>query len=263
MTAQTTTTALYDEHAGDWSRDQRILLSDFTARPRVVEELAPTGTRVLDLGCGEGYVARLAVQAGAVSVFGVDNSTEMIAKARVAIPVDLADRMRFEVKDATQLVPSHRAKFDRAMAVFLFNYLTRAEMTYVLRVVRSSLVSGGRFVFTVPHPCFPYMRQVPTTAADPPERRPFYFDTDGHDYFAGVDRTYEGQIWRRDGVAVPVRCVHKTWADYFEALDRAGFTRTPKVVELRVTDEHLEIDPTFFGPLRGYPLHVLFRLEVP
>lgn len=270
MDAKTTST-LYDEHAGDWSRDQRLLLSDFTARPRVVEELEPAGTRVLDLGCGEGYVARLVARAGAAFVHGVDSSPAMIASARAAIPADLADRMRFEVKDATQLDPTQRASFDRAMAVFLFNYLTRVEMESVLRIVRTKVAPGGRFVFTVPHPCFPYMRQVPTASEIPRElagnlpliQRPFYFDTGGLDYFAGVDRTYEGQIWRRDGVAVPVRCVHKTWADYFEALDRVGFTRTPKVAELHVTDDQVRIDPTFFGPLRGYPLHVLFRVEVP
>jgi hypothetical protein len=140
------------------------------------------------------------------------------------------------------------------MAVFLFNYLTRTEMRTVMEAVRGHLIPGGRFVFTVPHPCFPYMRAA---------ERPFYFDTKGHNYFVGVDRTYEGQIWRRDGAAVPVRCVHKTWADYFEALTLAGFSRTPKVVELGVTDEHIALDPAFFGPLKGYPLHVLFRVEVP
>ncbi len=252
--SEKSTAALYDDHAGDWSRSQRILLSDFTARPRVVKELDPAGKRVLDLGCGEGYVARLVAQARAASVFGVDSSPEMIANARRAIPTGNACRMDFETADTTRLPIPPTADYDRAMAVFLFNYLTRAEMEHVLRVARGSILPGGRFVFTVPHPCFPYMR-APS--------RPFYFETEGHDYFAGVDRTYEGQIWRRDGVAVPVRCVHKTWTDYFEALDRVGFTKTPKVVELHVTEEHVAIDPAFFGPLRGYPLHVLFRVEIP
>jgi hypothetical protein len=117
------------------------------------------------------------------------------------------------------------------MAVFLFNYLTREEMAAVLRVARERLVPGGTFVFTVPHPCFPYMRAAAA---------PFFFDTVGRSYFDGVDTTYEGRIWRRDGTAVPVPCVHKTFADYFTALADAGF-----------------------GPLGGYPLHLLFRLEMP
>ena len=253
--AEKTTADLYDEHAGDWARDQRILLSDFTARPRVIEELAPAGKRVLDLGCGEGYVARLAARAGAFSVFGIDSSVEMIDNARRSAHAETACQLTFLARDATQLTTTEAdADFDCAMAVFLFNYLTRAEMEHVMRVARVRIVPGGSFVFTVPHPCFPYMRSP---------SKPFYFKTEGHDYFAGVDCTYEGQIWRRDGVTVPVRCVHKTWSDYFEALGRAGFTTIPKVVELHVTDDHVRDDPAFFGPLRGYPLHVLFRAEVP
>jgi len=67
-------------------------------------------------------------------------------------------------------------------------------------------------------------------------------------------------MWRRAGRAVPVRCVHKTLADYFSALTRAGFTTMPDVYELGVTDEHLRLDLTFFGPLVDQPLQVAFRL---
>ena len=127
-------------------------------------------------------------------------------------------------------------------------------MKTVMRTAREHLAPGGRFVFTVPHPCFAYMR---APAA------PFYFETNGEDYFSAIDRTLEGRIWRRDGADVPVRCVHKTLSDYFDALAEAGFVTLPRVVELAVTDEHLALDSDFFGPLRGYPLHVLFSVELP
>jgi hypothetical protein len=32
------------------------------------------------------------------------------------------------------------------------------------------------------------------------------------------------------------------------------------VTELSVTEKHLELDPEFFGPLRGLPLHVAFEV---
>ena len=249
----TTTAALYDAHAIRWTRGERVLLSDFTARPVVVEELGElAGAHVLDLGCGEGYVARLVAQAGAASVFGVDSSVEMIAAARRAAQDVSRCARTFETGDAASFAAFPRPSFDRIMAVFLFNYLTRAQMTRVLLRARSLLAPGGRFVFTVPHPCFPYMR-----APAPP----FYFDTGGRDYFGGVDVTYEGAIWRRDGASVPVRCVHKTFADYLAALAEAGFTTMPRVIELRVTAEHVALDPPFFEPLAGHPLHVLFRLD--
>ena len=69
------TEEIYDAHAQNWVREERMLLSDFTARPYVIEELSPlAGAHVLDLGCGEGYVARLAAEAGAASVTGIDMS---------------------------------------------------------------------------------------------------------------------------------------------------------------------------------------------
>lgn len=253
--ATDSTEAIYDANAAGWARSERILLSDFTARPFVIEELGPLdGRHVLDLGCGEGYVARLVAAAGAASVFGVDVSSEMVANARRAIPNDSPCAMRFEAGDVATMTSYPRPTFDRAMAVFLFNYLTRAETTAVMRAVRERLAPGGRFVFTVPHPCYAFMR-----GTEPP----FFFERGQDDYFGGVDKTFEGRIWRRDGTAVPVRSVHKTFEDYVRALTDAGFTAMPRLRELRVTDEHVAFDPAFFGPLRGYPLHVLFRVEVP
>src|SRR5271167_2373820 len=76
---------MFDQNADQWARQEPLILSDFTARPLVLQELAPvTGKHVLDLGCGEGYTARLVAQAGAESVFGIDISIEMIEGARQA-----------------------------------------------------------------------------------------------------------------------------------------------------------------------------------
>ena len=76
---------MFDQNADQWARQEPMILSDFTARPMVLQELAPlTGKHVLDLGCGEGYVARLVAQAGAQSVFGIDISSEMVERARRA-----------------------------------------------------------------------------------------------------------------------------------------------------------------------------------
>jgi SAM-dependent methyltransferase len=248
-----TTRQLYDAHARGWARAERSLLSDFTARPHVLAALQPlTGMCVLDLGCGEGYVARLVAAAGAAAVEGIDISPAMVDIARASIPPSTTCSFRFAAADAAALPSFAGEQFDRIIAVFLFNYLTRAQTLEVLKSARAGLAPGGVFVFTVPHPCFPYMR---APAA------PFFFETQGHSYFAGADVTFEGRIWRRDGTHVPVRCVHKTIGDYFDLLAEAGWRSLPKVIELGVEPEHVAIDPEFFGPLLGQPLHVLFRLE--
>ena len=245
---------LFDQNADQWARLEPMILSDFTARPLVLQELAPlTSMHVLDLGCGEGYVARLVAQAGAQSVFGIDISSEMVARANQAAASGAPCPMTFRSGNATSFRDYPRERFDRVIAVFMVSYLSRAEMTDVFRNVRSRLAPGGRFIFTVPHPFLPYIRR--------PQEKPVYFDSKGRDYFAGVDEPYEGYIWRRDGEPVPVSYMHKTFADYFNALAAAGFRTLPKVIELKVTEEHLALDRVFFEGAMGCPLQVLFRID--
>jgi SAM-dependent methyltransferase len=245
---------MFDQNADQWARQEPMILSDFTARPAVLLELAPlTGKHVLDLGCGEGYVARLVAQAGAQSVFGIDISGEMVARAQRAAASGAPSSMTFRSGNATTFQDFPREQFDRVIAVFMVSYLSCVEMTEVFRTVRSRLAPGGRFIFTVPHPFLPHIRR--------PQEKPVYFDSKGRGYFAGVDESYEGYIWRRDGKAVPVSYMHKTFADYFSALAAAGFQTLPKVIELKVTDEHLALDHAFFQGAVGYPLQVLFRID--
>ena len=95
-----TTRALYDRSALGWQRDQPVMLSDFTARPVVMKELGDmTGRRVVDLGCGEGYVSRILCEAGAASVDGFDISSEMIRQAKESTPAHAADRLSYAVRD--------------------------------------------------------------------------------------------------------------------------------------------------------------------
>jgi SAM-dependent methyltransferase len=244
---------MFDQNADQWARQEPMILSDFTARPLVLQELAPlAGQHVLDLGCGEGYVARLVAQAGARSVFGIDISSEMVGRAQQAAAHGAPCPMTFRTGNAATFQDFPRQQFDRVIAVFMVSYLSRAEMTAVFRTVRSRLAPGGRFVFTVPHPLLPYIR---------PLEKPVYFDSKGRDYFAGVDASYEGYIWRRDGKAVPVSYMHKTFADYFDGLATAGFQTLPRIIELRVTEEHLALDRAFFAGAVGYPLQLLFRVD--
>lgn len=248
------TATIYDKAAGNWQRSEPILLSDFTARPFLLDWCdSVEGANVLDLGCGEGYVGRQILARGAASVTGIDISAEMIENARAQIPAESGDALTYAVGDAWELAHFADDSFDLVVCVFLFNYLDRAAMTATMKEVARVLRPGGRFVFAVPHPSLAFMR---------PEERPFYFSRGERGYFEGRDALFEGEIWRRDGVSVRVRCVHKTLDDYFTALREAGFTTLPEMKELHATDEHLAYDPSFFEPLRETPLHLAFKLTL-
>jgi toxoflavin synthase len=243
---------LYNDTACAWVRTQPSSLSDFTARPAVLEMCMPlTQLSCLDLGCGEGYCSRRLRQAGAAEVLGVDVSAAMIDAAcqqESREPLGVT----YRCADATDLHWLADQAFDLVLAVFLFNYLdcdaTSACMREVVRVLRP----GGRFVFAVPHPLFPYVR-----AAAPP----FYFEVGSQSYYSARNQRFAGKIWKRDGQALQVQVVHKTFTDYFEALRGAGFNSLPMLRELTVTPAIAALDPPFFTPLLETPLHAAFSVR--
>lgn len=246
-----TASELYDSTAHTWVRSQPNSLSDFTARPAVIELCgALDGVAAVDLGCGEGYCTRLLKKGGAGDVLGMDISGGMIALARAEeqrAPLGI----RYAQADAGRSTLTAQS-LDLVTAVFLFNYLSVQDTRACMKEVARALRPGGRFVFSVPHPFFPFLRA--------PEA-PFYFAFDTNDYFEARDRRFPGKIWKRDGTSLEVQVVHKTFEDYFEGLKDAGFVRLPTLRELRVTPAILAQDPKFFSPLLGVPLHVAIAIE--
>jgi SAM-dependent methyltransferase len=243
---------LYNESALSWVRSEPTSLSDFTARPALLQLCMPLAdVRALDLGCGEGYCSRMLKRAGAKSVLGIDSSVAMIEAAR-AQEVRESLGLNFQCADAADLHWLASGEFDLVLAVFLFNYLdceaTRRCMSEAARVLRP----GGRFVFAVPHPLFPYVRNAAP---------PFFFEVGEAGYYSGRDRRFRGKIWKRNGTELEVQVVHKTLEDYFAALQFAGFDSLPIVQELTVTPEIAAIDPAFFSPLLDTPLHLAFSLR--
>ncbi|MEH2297965.1 MAG: methyltransferase domain-containing protein [Nostoc sp.] len=243
---------LYNRTASEWIRGEPISLSDFTARPFLLELCEPiAGLRVLDIGCGEGYCSRELRRRSAAQVHGIDLSQAMIAAANLQ---ELEDPLgiSYEVGCATNLKQFNDGEIDLVVAVFLFNYLTISQTQECMAEVARILRPGGRFVFSVPHPSFPYMREA---------AYPFYFQVEGTGYFSKRDQQFPGRIWKRDGSWLNVQLIHKTLEDYFNALKIAGFNTMPILQELRVTPEHIALDESFFSPLLDQPLHLAIQVS--
>ena len=102
--------------------------------------------RVLDLGCGFGKMCRYAIDQGAASVVGVDLSARMLAKARE----DTADARISYVQSALEDLAFAPASFDLVVSSLALHYVERFDQ--VCANVKSWLVSGGAFVFSVEHP---------------------------------------------------------------------------------------------------------------
>jgi SAM-dependent methyltransferase len=136
----------WERHAGWWQEcftegadpeyEEQIL-------PLAAEHLAGAGC-LLDVGTGEGQVARLACRLGLALVVGVDPTRSQleVARARGGGP-----RYARAVADA---LPFADGSFDAVLASLVFEHIEayREAITEVGRVLRP----GGRFLFFLNHP---------------------------------------------------------------------------------------------------------------
>lgn len=244
------TKQVYNNNASKWLRLEPSSLSDFTARPFVFEACHElNGRSVLDIGCGEGYCARELKRLGAGDYLGIDLSSQMIEVAEMQ---EAEDQLGIEYQACNVVEFEPNRQFDLCIAVFLFNYLRVDEMQQVFSMVYKALPAQGQFIFSVPHPSFPFIQSTKSA--------PFYFDSTNKNYFSDVNQQFEGKIWRRNGEPLHVQCVHKTFSNYFDCLSEAGFSLMPEIKELTVTPKLVDLDREFFSPLLNKPLHVLFNV---
>jgi Ca2+-binding EF-hand superfamily protein/2-polyprenyl-3-methyl-5-hydroxy-6-metoxy-1,4-benzoquinol methylase len=260
---------LYAKNSQQWVRQKPSCLSDFTGRPAIFNLCEPVKDAViLDLGCGEGYCSRELMRRGARQVIGVDLSANLIHAAqmeeqRESLGITYLNGKANQIKNILQqhqLLNKQEGGFDLIIAVFLFNYLTIYEMHQCMTQVRSLLKPDGRFIFSVPHPSFAFWGDTDSR---------FHFDRESLavnqqqclGYFSARDRLLPGTIARRDGEMLKVQLRHKTLQDYFESLHKSGFNTLPTVQELKVTDEHMQLDRAFFATLYDIPLHMAFSIR--
>ncbi|WP_165495273.1 class I SAM-dependent methyltransferase [Actinomadura roseirufa] len=116
----------------------------------VLEAIGPCdGLRVLDAGCGEGYLSRTLAARGA-HVVGVDAAQGLI-DAAAGTPAPGPGSVTF-TRASVAALPGPDAEFDLVVCNHLFSHLhdpgtAVAEFGRVLK-------SGGRLVILTLHPCF-------------------------------------------------------------------------------------------------------------
>jgi SAM-dependent methyltransferase len=169
------------------------------------------GQPVLDLGCGEGLVARALAERGA-QVIGVDLSERLLAHAlrqEAARPLGIDYRLG----DAHTLDRLADGCVTGVVANLSINDMP--DLDLVIGAVRRVLRPGGWLVFTVPHPCFqtPHADWIIASGGRPARLVNAYFDE---------------TFWRSanpEGVR-RVGQWHRTVATYFNTLIEHRFTVT-------------------------------------
>jgi len=135
----------WEHHAGWWQEKYTD-----GADPEYEEQLLPlvdeylTGaTRVVDVGCGEGQVARRVAKLGA-EVVGIDPTAAQLEVAR-----ERAGGPHY-VLAAAEALPLPDATFDAALSCLVFEHLDPFEPA-VAEIARV-LAAGARFVLFLNHP---------------------------------------------------------------------------------------------------------------
>jgi 2-polyprenyl-3-methyl-5-hydroxy-6-metoxy-1,4-benzoquinol methylase len=142
-----TNAAFWDERMGEGNDFFNILLW-----PAVEKLLQPTpGERLLDIACGNGITSRLLANAK-TSVTAFDGSASMIALARQRPGPPGIDYRVIDATDREALLGLGAGAFDGALCNMAL--MDMAEIDPLLNGAAALLRPGGRFVFSVLHPCF-------------------------------------------------------------------------------------------------------------
>ncbi len=172
------------------------------------------GLRILDAGCGTGYLARRLAGAGA-RVDGVDVSPKQLVVARAEQRRE-ALAIEYHRGDLARLSMFESGTFDVAVSNIVLQDVRR--LREAVREVHRVLHPGGRFVFSITHPAFE--APVPGTWVIEPADSERIEDRRG----MLVDRYFDraAVYWGFPGKPMAVG-FHRPLRDYFEALHDAGF----------------------------------------
>jgi len=197
-------TAGFEDRADDWIRFARTEGHDayWRYRDAFFDLLPPPPARVLEIGCGEGRVARdLAMRGYAVT--GLDLAPSLVAAATEADP-----RSTFVVGDAAAL-PFEGGAFDLVVS---YNSLIDVEdMRAVVGEAARVLREGGHLCACVPHP-FSEAGEFVGAEAD----APFVVE---RSYL--VESSYE-LVSDRDGIRFTFASHRYPLESYSRALEDAG-----------------------------------------
>jgi SAM-dependent methyltransferase len=223
----------WDRNAASWHKffgandpNRRDLLD-----PIILEILGDiSGKRVLDAGCGDGYLSRKLARLGAV-VTGVELSQQMLSFA-------LEEQTR-EPLDITY----HRADIaslpflpDRSFDVVVANNVIQDVEDYkgAFREFSRLLHQGGTYLHIINHPCF----ATPVWG--------WVRDTNGNRLYRKVDYYFKrGPFpveWRPQTDMEPTIHWHRTLGDLVNALISSGFQIT-KLIEPEPTELWFRLHP--------------------
>lgn len=131
-----------------WEHYQNQAVGSFDLsypRLRFLAELCPSGTKVLNIGVGSGYLEKLLVARG-VEVYSLDPSRESIERLKAELSLG-SDRAR---QGYCSNIPFEDFHFDKVVMTEVLEHIPQEKLSATLNEVRRTLKPNGEFTGTVP-----------------------------------------------------------------------------------------------------------------
>jgi len=200
---------LWEKHA-DWWQDEFTNGVDAEYEEQIIPlalDLLAGRDRLLDIGTGEGQIARRLLAADADTVVGVDPTASQVVEAARRGGGPLYGRANADA------LPFPKRSFDGALACLVYEHIEAMESALVetARVLRK----GGRFVLMLNHPLLqtPGSGWIDDQWLDPPER-----------YWRIGPYLQEATTVEEVQKNVYIPFVHRPLSRYLNAMVDAGFT---------------------------------------
>lgn len=217
-----------DQYAG-MHFEQGDVHKEIFLTPEITKLLGDVeGLKILDAGCGEGYFSRILANAGA-EVTAVDYSERMLEIAKERSP-DRLD-ITYVHGNCERLTDLEDERFEAVVSNMVLQDL--ADYEQALAEIHRVLKPGGRFVFSILHPCF----ITPESGWENTDQ--------GDKLHWNVDKYfYEGMYEQKLGGEERMMLFHRTLTSYVQAVLAAGFT-IEGIIEPKPSEDMLVKYPSF------------------
>jgi ubiquinone/menaquinone biosynthesis C-methylase UbiE len=238
--------SIWNEASAEWAdfvRSGKDYWRDFVNNPTAFKMIGKLkGKIVLDLACGEGYNTRILARKGAV-VTGIDASEELLD---MAIAEERRNRLgiTYHRMSASHLKSLKDDSFDLVTCFMALHDI--ANYRGAVAEVSGVLKQGGRFVFSMPHPCFEDM-EIDGMKVNAAER---YFD-----------RIRYPLRWNMQRLTKPFVTVsfHRSLTDYSRALAK-NHLLIVRIIEPQPTKKVMQKLPKFRDQNRSQkPWSIIFE----